>query len=184
MAISHQEGLLGRGDDEPDSFVVDMERLCHGTDKDISPNSRITRSFSRKGTHKGERKSNATIAASNDKATDTVATNGDISFRGDGGVIDVNLAEKSTTVPRGTASVEPTNKQARAMRMVMNNENRAISSPRRHGAKRPLAAWLIGPRTVLAFFATLSSMGTILLIYFTLSMAKHGEDDPSPALIQ
>lgn len=40
--------------------------------------------------------------------------------------------------------------------------------------------WTIDPRRILIFFATLSSMGTILLIYFTLSMTKlNGEDKAS-----
>ncbi|XP_043705496.1 uncharacterized protein LOC122655360 [Telopea speciosissima] len=197
MAISHQEGLQGRGD-EPDCFIVDIERLSHGTDKYISANSKITqhdsfatdidrdssansripRSFSRKGSHRGDR---------NVKAIDTAAANGDISFKGgiDGGV-SVSLAENSITVPMGTASVEAMNKQAQAvkMMMMMNGESRCISSPRRrHGSKRA-GAWVIGPRMVLAFFATLSSMGTILLIYFTLSIGKTGEEDLSQALLQ
>nr|XP_043610276.1 uncharacterized protein LOC122582005 [Erigeron canadensis] len=36
---------------------------------------------------------------------------------------------------------------------------------------------IINPRRIMFFFATLSSMGTILLIYFTLSMAKHNGGD-------
>ncbi|KVI01071.1 hypothetical protein Ccrd_020665 [Cynara cardunculus var. scolymus] len=36
---------------------------------------------------------------------------------------------------------------------------------------------VINPRRILFFFATLSSMGTILLIYFTLSMARHNGDN-------
>ncbi|XP_076893734.1 uncharacterized protein LOC143545804 [Bidens hawaiensis] len=35
---------------------------------------------------------------------------------------------------------------------------------------------IINPRRILFFFATLSSMGTILLIYFTLSLAKRNND--------
>lgn len=38
---------------------------------------------------------------------------------------------------------------------------------------------IINPRRILFFFATLSSMGTILLICLTLSMAKYNEDDNS-----
>nr|XP_010923935.1 uncharacterized protein LOC105046890 [Elaeis guineensis] len=44
---------------------------------------------------------------------------------------------------------------------------------------RKQAPWL-DPRRVLVFFATLSSMGTLILLYFTISMGKMaGSDDNS-----
>ncbi|XP_042516920.1 uncharacterized protein LOC122091146 isoform X2 [Macadamia integrifolia] len=173
MAISDQESLPDKGD-KIDSFVVDIERLSHVTDKDISPNSRITRSFSRKGSHRGERKNSIAMATSQDKAIDTVPTNGDSSSKGGGGF---STGENSITVPLMVNPVaEAMNKQAQVM-MMMNSEGRFS---RRLSGKRP-PAWLVGPRTVFVFFATLSSMGTILLIYFTLSMSKLAEDDLSGA---
>ncbi|KAJ0510155.1 hypothetical protein HanIR_Chr11g0537461 [Helianthus annuus] len=38
---------------------------------------------------------------------------------------------------------------------------------------------IINPSRILFFFATMSSIGTIMLIYFTLSMAKHNKDNTS-----
>ncbi|PKA46396.1 hypothetical protein AXF42_Ash020287 [Apostasia shenzhenica] len=46
---------------------------------------------------------------------------------------------------------------------------------RRHAGRRP-SPWL-DPRRVLVFFATLSSMGTLILLYFTLFMGKFHDDD-------
>lgn len=51
-------------------------------------------------------------------------------------------------------------------------------SGKRFGQRNSPTAWSIDPRKILMFFATLSSFGTILLIYFTLSMGKlNGNDD-------
>ncbi|KAK1260160.1 hypothetical protein QJS04_geneDACA019123 [Acorus gramineus] len=49
--------------------------------------------------------------------------------------------------------------------------------PRKQG-RRSSFYW-VGPRRVLMFFATLSSMGTLVLLYFTLSMATMGVGDES-----
>ncbi|CAN1222292.1 hypothetical protein LINGRAPRIM_LOCUS539 [Linum grandiflorum] len=43
---------------------------------------------------------------------------------------------------------------------------------RRNSFKRSQASWLLDPRKVLFFFATLSSIGTLLLICFTLSIVQ------------
>ncbi|KAJ4977382.1 hypothetical protein NE237_002488 [Protea cynaroides] len=177
MAIADQESLPDTGDNL-DSFVVDIERLSHVTDTDISPNSRITeekgksfkfqlqRNLSRKGSHRGERKNSSAT-----EAIDTTAANGDVSSKGGG--ITVPIA-----VPMGNPAAEAMNKQGQVMMTMKNNESRTTSSSRRHGGKRPLAP-LIGPRTVVVFFATLSSIGTMLLLYFVLSMGRLSEDDLS-----
>ncbi|PKA45662.1 hypothetical protein AXF42_Ash011002 [Apostasia shenzhenica] len=46
---------------------------------------------------------------------------------------------------------------------------------RRLGVRRP-SPWL-DPRRVVVFFATLSSMGTLILLYFTLSMGRMEDGD-------
>ncbi|CAN1326916.1 hypothetical protein LINPERPRIM_LOCUS33981 [Linum perenne] len=48
---------------------------------------------------------------------------------------------------------------------------------RRNSFKRSQTSWLLDPRKVLFFFATLSSIGTLLLICFTLSIAGVQSDD-------
>uniref|UniRef100_A0A803NZ24 Uncharacterized protein n=1 Tax=Cannabis sativa TaxID=3483 RepID=A0A803NZ24_CANSA len=47
---------------------------------------------------------------------------------------------------------------------------------RRNSFKRS-SSWAFDPKKILFFFATLSSVGTILLIYLTLSMSKYNTDD-------
>ncbi|KAK1309192.1 hypothetical protein QJS10_CPA09g01259 [Acorus calamus] len=49
--------------------------------------------------------------------------------------------------------------------------------PRKNG-RRSSSYW-VGPRRFLMLFATLSSMGTLILLYFTLSMATMGGGDES-----
>ncbi|TKY71213.1 hypothetical protein E2542_SST07508 [Spatholobus suberectus] len=47
---------------------------------------------------------------------------------------------------------------------------------RRNSFRRPFS-WALDPKRVLLFFATLSSMGTMLLIYFTLTISKQNGDE-------
>ncbi|KAF8020200.1 hypothetical protein BT93_G0791 [Corymbia citriodora subsp. variegata] len=51
---------------------------------------------------------------------------------------------------------------------------------RRSGSRRTSLSWILDPKKIFVFFATLSSMGTILLIYFTLSITKPPPDGNSP----
>ncbi|RZC31648.1 hypothetical protein D0Y65_002482 [Glycine soja] len=50
------------------------------------------------------------------------------------------------------------------------------SITRRNSFRRP-SSWAIDPKRVLLFFATLSSMGTMLLIYFTLTISKQSAEE-------
>ncbi|WRX25904.1 hypothetical protein QQP08_018391 [Theobroma cacao] len=51
-------------------------------------------------------------------------------------------------------------------------------SLRRNSFRRSHPPWQLNPKRILFFFATLSSLGTILLIYFTLSISKmNGEEN-------
>ncbi|CAJ1925079.1 unnamed protein product [Sphenostylis stenocarpa] len=50
------------------------------------------------------------------------------------------------------------------------------SITRRNSFRRP-SSWALDPKRVLLFFATLSSMGTMLLIYFTLTSKKQSSDE-------
>ncbi|KAB1201316.1 hypothetical protein CJ030_MR0G004291 [Morella rubra] len=52
-------------------------------------------------------------------------------------------------------------------------ESRSIS--RRNSFRR--SPWALDPKKILFFFATLSSMGTIFLIYLTLSIRKLNENE-------
>ncbi|XP_068639191.1 uncharacterized protein [Aristolochia californica] len=107
-----------------------------------------SRSLSRKGPQRGERKLRQ-------KETDDSPSKGGLG----GGVC---AAEKVVVIPvGGTTTSDPAT-------------NMESSRSRRYCNRR--SSW-IDPKRVLLLFATLSSMGTIILIYFTLSMGKINGDD-------
>ncbi|MCD7452143.1 hypothetical protein HAX54_015162 [Datura stramonium] len=166
-----------------DKFVVDMERISHLLEKDINANSRITlqRNYSRKGSFK---KTNFNDV--NEKDTNLMATSPRASLLG------ANMPEKPMVVTAGTADHSTTHVHNQNTMVVAASSGAAATSgattidskvvvPRRFSFRRSSSSsWTIDPRRILIFFATLSSMGTILLIYFTLSMAKfNGADKAS-----
>ncbi|KAF5474724.1 hypothetical protein F2P56_006596 [Juglans regia] len=152
--------------DQSDSFVIDMESLSPGANKEITANSRITlqRSLSRKGSQRaGEKKIIPITTAAAADRDPVLATS---SPRGS------TTPEKSMAV--GTID-NPSSPQLHHQITITtgNNintptESRCIS--RRNSFRR--SPWVLDPKKILFLFATLSSMGTILLIYFTLSIAK------------
>lgn len=167
-----------------ESFVVDMEHISHLVEKEINANSRITlqRNHSRKGSLKKTNFNNV-----NEKDTNLMATSPKASLLG------ASMPEKPmvVTVDHSTphvhnqntavvaASSGPTAATTTTTTTAINSK--AIVS-RRFSFRRSSSSstWTIDPRRILIFFATLSSMGTILLIYFTLSMTKlNGEDKAS-----
>eukprot|EP00262_Sarcandra_glabra_P000416 TRINITY_DN1048_c0_g1_i2.p1 TRINITY_DN1048_c0_g1~~TRINITY_DN1048_c0_g1_i2.p1 ORF type:complete len:183 (-),score=37.50 TRINITY_DN1048_c0_g1_i2:278-826(-) len=143
MRFSEKDGFA----DSPqrsDSFVLDIESLTRITDKNSSASPRISlqRSLSRKGSQRGERKA-------------AIERDRDASKKDD--LVTVCTSEKNALLPM-TEVTDPTNFQ------------QATTDGRwRRFGKR--SSW-IDPRRILFFFATLSSMGTIILIYFTLSIGK------------
>ncbi|KDP20804.1 hypothetical protein JCGZ_21275 [Jatropha curcas] len=167
--------------EKSDSFVIDMESFSRGSNiKDINPNSRITlqRSLSRKGSLRSpggggtgsEKKVNG---SPNDRDNDTVVASS--LPKGP------NMTEKSLLVAAGTTDYSGSPQVHHQItinttgNMNASTESRYIG--RRNSFKRPPFSWAIDPKRILFFFATLSSMGTILLIYFTLSMGKLSADD-------
>ncbi|XP_047318658.1 uncharacterized protein LOC124921990 isoform X2 [Impatiens glandulifera] len=150
--------------EETNSFVLDMEPFYQLTDKDMSTNSRITRNLSRKwqGRSVGEMKTNST--ATNEKDNPS-SPRGGVSTLGKPnpmGTTEHHHQHHQITIVTGKiGSSSPTTAESRLV-------------GRRSSFKR---SWIIDPRRILLFFASLSSMGSILLIYFTLSMGKlSGED--------
>ncbi|KAI3740848.1 hypothetical protein L2E82_31322 [Cichorium intybus] len=140
-----------------DSFRVDMEPFSHLTN--YSPRFNLQRSLSRKGSQ---------IAESVDNERDTISSP----------KVDT-VSEKSTPV-----IVVATEQQLHHQISITTGGTTAIT------AGTPTKSRLIGkrsssfkqtsiisPRRILFFFATMSSMGTVLLIYFTLAMAKYNVDD-------
>ncbi|CAI9772874.1 unnamed protein product [Fraxinus pennsylvanica] len=148
-----------------DSFVLDIERL----EKDINANSRIKlqRSLPRKGTFRGVEKKNT----ANKKDISVIATSPRAALHGGG------TSEKPLIVATGSCD-DFTNPPVHNQITIMGNT--AVES--KFGGKRfrfPRSyspSWTTDPRRILVFFATLSSIGTILLIYCTLHMSKHNMD--------
>nr|GMD93003.1 uncharacterized protein LOC109170087 isoform X2 [Ipomoea batatas] len=155
---------------KPDSFVVDMERF----EKDINSNSRITklqRNLSRKGSQMRsvEKKTpNPNAAVDN-----LIATSPRAVLHGAGTpekpmVVVVGAgADHSAPVTIIAAGANP-----------LESKTMAAAGGKRFGFRRPsLASWILDPRRILFFFATLSSMGTLLLIYLSLSVGKYSGDE-------
>lgn len=168
-----------------ESFVVNMETISHLVEKEISGNSRITlqRNLSRKGSLRGgEKRTN--FNAMNEKDTNLMATSPRATL------LAANTPEKTTAVTVGTAdhrtpdirnqiTAGAATSSVAAANGVTTTESKV--GGRRFSFRRSSSpSWTVDPRRILIFFATLSSIGTILLIYFTLSMAKvNGEDKAS-----
>nr|GMD08977.1 uncharacterized protein LOC109165303 isoform X3 [Ipomoea batatas] len=151
-----------------DSFVVDMERFSN---LDVAANSRIKRSLSRKGSvRSSERKPNPNAPNENP----IIATSPRAApLHG------ASTPEKLTVVTMGAtdnSAPQPHNQ----ITIMAGGATPAESKlgGRRFSFRRPSSpSWTIDPRRILLFFATLSSMGTMLLIYFTLSMGNLSGDE-------
>ncbi|OAY24679.1 hypothetical protein MANES_17G034800v8 [Manihot esculenta] len=166
--------------EKSDGFVMDMESFSHvGNNKDINPNSRTTlqRSLSRKGSLRGGGGGcTEKNIYSNTSPYDRNNIAASSSLKGP------CMTEKTPLAAVGTTD-QSTNTQVHHQITITNttssNMNASIEDRftiRRNSFKRP-PSWAIDPKRILFFFATLSSIGTILLIYFTLSTAKLGADD-------
>ncbi|XP_059623883.1 uncharacterized protein LOC132266886 isoform X2 [Cornus florida] len=161
-----------------DSFIVDMERFSNITDKDKTANSRITRNLSRKGSPRsGEKKKNST--ATNDKDITLVAMS---SPRAALNGASISTPEKSMVVTVGSTDRSVNPQLHHQITIVTNNIGGTTPTEskwggRRFSFRRSSPSWAIDPRKILLFFATMSSMGTLVLIYFILSMNKLSEDD-------
>ncbi|CAN4117421.1 unnamed protein product [Withania somnifera] len=164
-----------------ESFVVDMEHISHLIEKDINANSRITRNHSRKGSVK---KTNFNDV--NEKDTSLMATSPRASLLGSSMpekpmVVTVGIADHSTPhVHNQHTAVVASSSGAATTNGPTAIDSKAVVSRRFSFRRSSSSPWTIDPRRILVFFATLSSVGTILLIYFTLSMTKlNGEDKAS-----
>lgn len=181
----HINGLKNEnGVSKSDTFIVDLNSFSNGLDKDSitnatsNINSRITlqRSFSRKGPQRvAERKINDRddhlASSSSPRATQVVP-----------------MPEKSllpSTLPIGSSDLKKTDQhQHQHQQHQITIKTGGVSTiaadgrwGNRSSFKRSPPSWFLDPKRILLFFATLSSLGTILLIYFTLSMKNPSEKD-------
>ncbi|GER27219.1 squamosa promoter binding protein-like 15 [Striga asiatica] len=161
-----KDGKISVSDHLSDSFVVDLNRFAHLMEKDInSSNSRITlqRNLSRKGSvRNGELK----ISGNDRDAVTTSSTAGSTPEKpGPMAVGPAEQAHHQITINSGDPAAGGVAAES------INSVGRRFSFRR----TRPMTI-ISNPKQILVFFATLSSIGTILLIYFTLSMAKLNSD--------
>ncbi|KAL6282120.1 hypothetical protein ACE6H2_013049 [Prunus campanulata] len=158
--------------DKSDSFVIDMESFSHGTDKDITPNSRVSmqRNLSRKWSQRdGEKKINYTA----------ISTDRDVLAGG----ASSPLGSSTPKSPLAMGTIDHSSNPQVHHQITVTAANIGTTTDgrcvvRRNSFRRS-SSWAIDPKRVLFFFATMSSIGTILLIYFTLSIAKYNADENS-----
>ncbi|KAG5516549.1 hypothetical protein RHGRI_037306 [Rhododendron griersonianum] len=168
---------------KPDSFAVDMDRLSHLADKDKPANSRFTlqRGFSRKGSQQRGNDKKITPSSSTDNEGDT---NIESAVSPRAALAASSMPEKPMVVTVGTANHPMNSPQLHHQITIMTGSiggattgAESRSTPKRLGSRRSPPSWTTDPRRIVFFFATLSSMGTLLLIYFTLTMGKLSGDD-------
>ncbi|KAI4342927.1 hypothetical protein MLD38_027490 [Melastoma candidum] len=159
--------MNGLGCDNSDDFVIDMESFSHPTCKDVASNPRITlqRSLSRKGSQRGNEEKVIVTSNPADKS--------------DGPCIVASLSPRAPVVGAGVQDPlcmtdHSSKPQSHHQITIITNSgcNDSRFNLRRNSFRRGYSLWAIDPKRVLIIFATLSSMGTILLIYFTLSLSK------------
>ncbi|XP_050148571.1 uncharacterized protein LOC126623658 isoform X1 [Malus sylvestris] len=161
--------------DKSDSFVIDMESFSHGgTDKDVTANSRVSRNVSRKWSQRGGEKKIIRNVKSNDKEVSSTTASPFAT------VVGSSTPEKS---PLAVGTIDQSSNPhvhhqitVTAANIGTTTEGRCVV---RRNSFRRSSSWRIDPKRVLFFFATMSSIGTILLIYFTLSIAKYNADETS-----
>ncbi|XP_047944095.1 uncharacterized protein LOC125190751 isoform X2 [Salvia hispanica] len=169
ISVADHVNGLHHSTTKSDSFVVDMERFSHLIEKEKianSANSRITlqRNLSRKGSMRpAERK-----VSSNERDVSMIATSprATLTLEKQAVVVAGPHDHSLTTTPQLHHQITITNGCITA----------AAETTKRFGFRRSSQTWTINPRRILFFFATISCMGTILLIYFTLSMGKLNGD--------
>ncbi|XP_075487186.1 uncharacterized protein LOC142526581 isoform X1 [Primulina tabacum] len=167
----------GSGNMKSDSFVVEVDRFCLPTEKDINGNSRITlqRNLSRKGSGKcGEKKTNSILGAIERDAC-MLSTSPRATLHGS------STPEKPTVVVALGATDHSTipqpHHQITINGSVSNTATESKCGSKRFSFRRYPPSLTVDPRRILFLFATLSSIGTIILIYFTLSMTKINGDE-------
>ncbi|KAJ8761421.1 hypothetical protein K2173_001552 [Erythroxylum novogranatense] len=168
--LDYANGLLHTAE-KSDSFLIDMESFSDCSNKDVNANSRIIlqRSLSKKGPQRVVEKKMNRIISSNDK--EAIVDNS--SPR-----VGASTPERAAGATMDYTSNSQTHHQITITTSNTNDTTEGRCPSWRNSFKRPPPSWVLDPKRVLFFFATLSSLGTMLLIYFTLSVGKiaQGED--------
>ncbi|KAJ9566620.1 hypothetical protein OSB04_002586 [Centaurea solstitialis] len=130
---------------------MEMEPFAHLTTKDLNFNTRFNRSLSKKGEDK--------------KMSNPSVDNERMSISSPKGISEPQVHHQISIITSGTATTAIAGDTSTRSRLIAKRSSSFKQTS------------VINPRRILFFFATLSSMGTILLIYFTLSMARHNGDN-------
>ncbi|CAJ1977274.1 unnamed protein product [Sphenostylis stenocarpa] len=172
ISVSDHINAYQYSTEEADSFVIDMDSFS-------SPSTKITPMLIpelQKGSQRGgDRKVNGNVTFHD---RDTVPT----TCAPKAALAGSCTAEKSAAVAVGSTQHSPNTQVHHQITITASNmcntttttESKCVT--RRNSFKRP-SSWLLDPKRVLLFFATLSSMGTMLLIYFTLTISKQSADE-------
>ncbi|KAF8101365.1 hypothetical protein N665_0206s0042 [Sinapis alba] len=186
VAVTGQEiGPGFKNPVNPDGYVtIDVESFIH---KDFSSSSpRVTKSVSRKESPRSnnERKLHSN-ANGNDKETPSPqsplrgsCTPGKTSTVGPIDHVGTNTTAAAVVSASALHQITVTTTSAAAGNMNFEqNRERRFGFARKSSFKRSRTSWMLDPKKILIFFATLSSMGSILLIIFTLSISKSNPGD-------
>ncbi|KAE9589326.1 hypothetical protein Lal_00000476 [Lupinus albus] len=171
ISVSEQINAYQYTAEESESFVVEMDSFSpriNNKDTTTKPNSRIT--LQRNLSRKGERKVNGNVTLLLDRDGVSATSSPKATLVGS------NRPEKTAVAvvgsPRHSINTQIHHQITITAGNICNNtttENKSLY--RRYNLRRP-SSWFLDPKRVVLFFATLSCMGTMLLIYFTLIISK------------
>ncbi|KAL3740654.1 hypothetical protein ACJRO7_021862 [Eucalyptus globulus] len=166
-----------------ENFVVNMESLSNIAMKESAKSSWIMTGATRKSFKCGaEKKTNASANANaHDHKTDAEKAE----------AIIISTAERPNMEAGGMTAEHSNDTRANHQNTITTTISGVVNDGkctiaggkcivRRSGSRRTSLSWILEPKRIFIFFATLSSMGTILLIYFTLSITKPQPDGNSP----
>ncbi|CAN1222289.1 hypothetical protein LINGRAPRIM_LOCUS539, partial [Linum grandiflorum] len=162
----------------PDNFVIDMEDFSTTTTTTTTGKSsiKLQRSLSRKGFIRGGGGGDKKGSNSKEKYS-VVAAAAEASSAALVGGSMPEMGTKTTTTVAHSANSNGQGHHQITITSAASNIKATTTvdgrcAVRRNSFKRSQASWLLDPRKVLFFFATLSSIGTLLLICFTLSIVQ------------
>ncbi|CAN6920600.1 unnamed protein product, partial [Brassica oleracea] len=175
----------------PDGFVtIDVESFTPVFNKDFSSSSpRITlqRSVSRKGSPRSNNNERKLYCDANGNDSETSFPQSPLRGTSTPEKMSIVGSTDNAGTPTATAtavSASPlhqitiTTAAATAGNMISDqSRERRFGFARKSSFKRSHTSWVFDPKKVVLFFATLSSMGSILLIIFTLSISKSNLGD-------
>ncbi|XP_022140038.1 uncharacterized protein LOC111010789 [Momordica charantia] len=156
-----------------DSFVIDMNGFSNGGGtKETSPNPRITlqKNLSRKGFQRGGDR----MITSNSAPTDRDSSSPPVA-------VGATMAEKAGAAVVVSQQDHLGLPQVHHQITITTAGNTAApverSILRRNSFRRAPSSWFLDPKKVLLLFATVSCIGSMVLIYFTLAIGKPNAEE-------